>query len=157
MQIVNYSTNNCTFTKIGLNIQKNISYEDWQKVGGLIVQIYRSSQWWIGDWLNFGENKWGEMYSQALESTPYSYRTLATAKWVSNKIEMARRRETLSFSHHKEVAALEPAEQIKMLKKAEENGLTHKDLRLLINNKNGDADKVVEVITCPFCNKEFEV
>ena len=37
----------------------------------------------------------------------YSYQTLMDSKWITDRIEFSRRRENLSFSHHKEVAALD--------------------------------------------------
>ena len=40
-------------------------------------------------------------------------------KWVAHKFEISRRRENLSFSHHAEVTALEPAEQDDWLDRAE--------------------------------------
>jgi hypothetical protein len=38
-------------------------------------------KWWLGDWLNFGERKYGETYSQAIDTTGHSYQALANAKW----------------------------------------------------------------------------
>ena len=35
---------------------------------------------WIGDWLNYGERKWGEKYKEALEKTGYDYQTLRNDK-----------------------------------------------------------------------------
>ena len=45
--------------------------------------------------------------------------TLANEKYVSSRFEISRRRESLSFSHHSEVAALEPKQQDDWLDKAE--------------------------------------
>jgi len=49
--------------------------------------------WWVGDWLNYGEARYGEMYSQAIEITGYASQTLADAKWVASRIEPSRRHE----------------------------------------------------------------
>lgn len=35
-------------------------------------------QWWVGDWLNFGERKYGEKYAQGMDATGYAYQTVAT-------------------------------------------------------------------------------
>jgi N6-adenosine-specific RNA methylase IME4 len=51
---------------------------------------------------------------------------------VASRVETSRRREVLSWSHHKEVAALEPAEQDAWLDRAEAEGWTRMDLRSAI-------------------------
>lgn len=81
------------------------------------------------DWLAFGERKYGEMYKEALEVTDLEYKTLRNAVSVGNQIEMSRRRDNLSWSHHSEVASLPPAQQDKFLDVAESENLSHKDLR----------------------------
>jgi hypothetical protein len=48
-----------------------------------------------------------------------SYQTCADAAMVCRKFETSRRREVLSFNHHREVAALPPAEADAMLDEAE--------------------------------------
>jgi hypothetical protein len=48
----------------------------------------------------------GEKYAQAVEVTGKSYQSIADAKWVADRVELSRRRENLSWSHHVEVAAL---------------------------------------------------
>ena len=65
----------------------------------------------LGDWLNYGERKYGEMYTQAIDELDYTKQALKDAKWVSAQVEKSRRRDNLSFSHHREVAPLEPDEQ----------------------------------------------
>jgi len=62
-------------------------------------------QWWLGDWLNYGERQYGEMYSQAIEEVNLDYGTLRNFKYVSSRIELSRRRDKLSWFHHREVAA----------------------------------------------------
>jgi hypothetical protein len=79
--------------------------------------------------LNFGEHTYGETYAQALDATEYSYQTYANAKSVAKRVEVYRRRENLSFGHHAEVAALEPAEQDRWLDRAESEAWTRAELR----------------------------
>lgn len=44
---------------------------------------------------------------------------MRAAQWVASRIENVRRRTSLPWSHHKEVAALEPEEQDRLLDQAE--------------------------------------
>ena len=91
-----------------------------------------SRLWWFGDWCNFGERKYGEKYSQALEASDYERSTLRQASWVARQIEMSRRLDNLSWSHHLEVAALEPEDQDRWLNRADKEQLSSRDLRGLV-------------------------
>lgn len=79
----------------------------------------------VGDWLNYVERKWEEgKYTQTLEESDYSYQTLRTFAWVSLSIDLLRRGNTLSFSHHREVASLEPEKQKYWLARAVNENLS---------------------------------
>lgn len=93
-----------------------------------------SVMWWIGDWLRFGERKYGQMYEQALEATDRSYKTLRNAAYVGNQIELSRRRDNLSWGHHAEVAALDPGQQDYWLDLAETEDLSVMKLRAAIHH-----------------------
>lgn len=58
-----------------------------------------------------GERAYGRKYAAALERTGYDYGTLRDAKGVATSVELSRRRDNLTWAHHREVAALGPAEQ----------------------------------------------
>ena len=65
--------------------------------------------------------KYGEKYSQALELGDYERGTLRNAAWVAGHIEMSRRRDNLSWSHHNEVADLEPEDQDREMSRRRDN------------------------------------
>jgi N6-adenosine-specific RNA methylase IME4 len=117
----------------GLTLDPNTPYEQWENIGEQLNQIEGAIQWWIGDWLNFGERKYGEMYAQAVSESEVS--TWQNYKYTSNAVESARRRELLSWSHHREVASLPPDEQEYWLEKAETEGMTRNELRHAIKRK----------------------
>ena len=119
----------CEVSVTGLTIAEGLPLEKWMECGQLLRQVNGSIQWWLGDWLRHGERKYGEAYSQALEATEYDYQTVADAAWVAGKIQFSRRRENLSWSHHKEVAALEPPDQDAFLQAAIDNGWSRRELR----------------------------
>lgn len=119
----------CKLTETALVIQKDISFDEWMQIGAFLKQVNKCVLWWLGDWLNFGEHKYGEKYSQALDETDYSYSGLSNAAWVANKIETSRRRENLSWSHHAEVAGLSEEKQDIFLGKSFDNKLSVMGLR----------------------------
>jgi len=122
----------CHLTRTGLTIDKSVTETDWKKIGQTLRTIEGSIQFWIGDWLRFGEGK-GYIergkYEQAEEITGMERKTLRNAAYVSGAIESSLRKDDLSFSHHMAVAPLEPKEQAKWLNKASAEETTYRDLR----------------------------
>ena len=119
-------------SKNGLEALGSPSFDDWVKCGDFLKNANGAVHFWIGDWLRYGEKKYGETYAQAIDQTGYDYLTLSNDKWVASRIDPSRRRDTLSFSHHQEVADLAPEEQDKMLDEAEDKSLNRTDFRKLV-------------------------
>jgi hypothetical protein len=90
-----------------------------------------------GEWLNDQneeeakrkKRKWGTKYSMALQLTGLEYQTLKNCVYVYEKVELSRRRDKLSWSHHSEVAPLNPSEQEELLERAERENWTRSELR----------------------------
>jgi N6-adenosine-specific RNA methylase IME4 len=118
---------------VGLQLPDDLSFEDWQNIGRQLQFYERAIMWHIGDWLRYGERKWGERYAQAIEDTGYSAQSLMDSRWVAQRIEFSRRRENLSWSHHKEVAALHPSVADSILDEAEANGWNRREVRLAVS------------------------
>lgn len=115
--------------RTGLVVSGAPTYDEWYQCGKFLTQAEKAIQFWIGDWINYGEKKYGETYTQAIDETGMDYGTLANDKYVASKIEFSRRRENLSFSHHQEVAPLDPDTQDKMLDDATKLHLNQKEFR----------------------------
>src|ERR1039457_2825142 len=58
----------CRLTPTGLIVQGAPPFDEWAQCGTLLRRMKGAVQFWIGDWLNFGEHAYGEKYSQALET-----------------------------------------------------------------------------------------
>lgn len=119
-------------TPTGLIIHGEPSYDSWEQVGLALRQVHKAVHWWIGDWLNYGERAYSEMYSQVLDETGFDYQTLRDDKWVAGRIELSDRSDNLSWGHHREVAPFEPEEQSLWLNRAEENNWTRQELHQAI-------------------------
>ncbi|TDD92999.1 hypothetical protein E1293_00185 [Actinomadura darangshiensis] len=91
----------------------------WKKIGDQLSALANASAWWLGDWLVYGEARYPERYKQAVKETTLDYQTLRNYAWISRKIDKSRRRVTLSFQHHAEVASLPEDEQEEWLDRAE--------------------------------------
>lgn len=103
------------FQRCGMIVIGNPTFEEWEETGKILGIAEKSVLFWIGDWLNYGEHKWGEMYAQALDKTDFDYQTLKDAKWVANRVELSLRKDNLTFNHHKEVASLNTEKQKEFL------------------------------------------
>lgn len=132
--LTNIASKNITIGKFrlaetGLIVDGDPSYEEWLTCGDFLQQAEKAVQFWIGDWLNYGECKYGETYAQAVEATGYNEQSLMNYKWVAGKVELSLRKENLSFGHHALVASLPPKQQEHLLDKASEDGLSVRELR----------------------------
>ncbi|WP_165821706.1 clorobiocin biosynthesis transcriptional regulator CloE [Streptomyces roseochromogenus] len=132
-----------------LQIPRDLSLEAWCRLGGRILAVCDSSAWWIGDWLVFGQNQYGDRYRRAMKETKLDYQTLRNYAWVARKFEPSRRRDGLTFQHHMEVAALSEAEQDHWLDFAVRLNWSRNELRKQIrasmSGEEGDLRRQVQL------------
>ena len=115
--------------RTGLSLPDGMSFDSWRELGSRITLVVNCSVWWLGDWLVYGERAYGDRYKQAIAETSLSYQTLRNYAWVARKFPASRRRDTLSFGHHVEVAALPDEEQDAWLARAEQSNWSCSKLR----------------------------
>lgn len=120
------------YSETGLDLRAGLSFDEWQSVGFKLRRIHKAWKWWVGDWLNYGERAYGEGYSQAMDELGLDYQQAADCAYVARHVDLSRRRETLSWSHHREVAPLDKTKGDELLAKAETEGWDRKTLREVI-------------------------
>ena len=108
--------------KNGLTPVGKPTFPDWQHCGLFIQEAEQSVQFWIGDWLNYGEKTWGKRYAEAIQKTGLEYQTLRDYKWIASKIPLSLRNDKLSYHHHRQVANLPLEQQAYFLNKAVAEG-----------------------------------
>ena len=118
------------FKSMELVIEGEHKIEKWLELGTLLTGMESSLNWWIGDWLVFGEHTYGQKYSQAESVTKHRQDYLKACHFVSHKVPSQNRMQGLSWSHHREVAGLSVPEQKKWLNQALENEWTVSELRI---------------------------
>ena len=110
-----------TLTRTDLSVKgPKPSFEEWEQVGTLLQQVEGAVQWWIGDWLHYGEHLYGEMYSQALETTGLELRTLEAYAYVAKHVRSTIRIVDVGWSLHQVLAPYPSSEQRAWLRKAVE-------------------------------------
>ena len=125
----------CKAYPIGMVLGRDLVFERWQEIGQQLRLMEGSLLWWIGDWSNYGEKKYGDKYESAIEATGLAYQTIANARMVAKAFQFSRRRENLTWSHHLEMCSLHESEQDKFLDEAEEEKLSKQELREAIREK----------------------
>ncbi len=124
-----YENTDLTFTR-------ELTYEEYAEIGLGISRMYRAAPWWVGDWVNYGEDYFGEKFAQAVAETGLANETIMNYSRVARRVPRDRRTgEPLTFSHHEAVASLEPEDQLKYLEQAVEEGLTRDELRAVIREE----------------------
>jgi hypothetical protein len=118
----------------GLELPQRLSFEKWIGIGHQLAAQTTSTAWCLGDWLAYGETAFTGRYREALERTSLEYQTLRNYAWVAKRFTMSRRRDSLSFGHHAEVASLGEPEQEYWLRKAEELGWSRNRLRVEVRS-----------------------
>ena len=126
----------------GLYLHKpDLTYGEYEAVGGLLGRMHQSLRFAIGDWLLLGEQQFPQKCSQAAEVLGISEEGMKEYLRVSQKVPRSIRRESLSWSHHRAVAALEAVDdstgelltdhsaQKEWLERAEVERLSHHQLR----------------------------
>lgn len=123
-----------SITSTGIRFNEELSFEEWNQLGQKLGEIGKSIGFIIGDWINYGEGRYGAMYEQALAKTGLTYQTLADFAYVARKIQFSLRNENLDFSQHRVVAKLRTDEEKRhWLAMADKHDLSVRRLRKSIN------------------------
>jgi hypothetical protein len=142
---------------------QELDFTEWATAGRRLSAMGRCGQWGLGDWIRYGNTRFGERYAWAARVTGYDVQTLMNMVYVASRFEISRRRENLSWSHHETLAALDPDEQDKWLDRAVEDRLSISDLRGELrsrrrNPRDGPPQAPAEriapepaMLVCPHC------
>ena len=144
-----------TTTSLGfldLKSEGSLDLEEWIRIGEFIRLTNQASQWWWGDWLNMGEDKFGEKASQALEITRWDEETLRQYAWVCRKVPAATRVTGVPFTHYRELAKLPEKEQKKWAEQVVDQQLSRRQLKIAM--KDSDSEPVTQPCVLIKCKNE---
>jgi hypothetical protein len=110
----------------------DLDVTEWIIQGRRLGTIGRGVAWWIGDWVNYGNTRFGQKYSRAARITGYDVQSLMNMSYVASRFDCSRRREKLSWSHHAEVAGLAIEYQEMWLDNAEQRSMSVHSLREVV-------------------------
>jgi len=119
-------------TPVGMKLSKDLTFEEWQAIAASFGAALQAAAWCIGDWMVYGERKWGKqllldgedfdpgkpgripshVFDDAVAATGLDRTTLQTYATVCRKIPLEERRIRVSFGHHRILAPLPPAKRM---------------------------------------------
>ena len=121
---------NGAISSTGLHLDDpKISRERAEAIGVLLGRMHEAVRFAIGDWLLLVEALFPVEWSQMSEVLGLSEEGRREFMRVSERVPRSTRRASLSWSHHRAVASLPPAEQKTWLKRAAAEDLSHAALR----------------------------
>lgn len=115
--------------------RRDLDTAEWAAAGRRLGAVGRCVQWFLGDWIAYGNARFGERYARASRITGYDPQTLMNMVYVASRFPASRRRENLSWSHHETLAALDREEQDHWLDRAEGCRWSVSDLRTALRSE----------------------
>jgi hypothetical protein len=126
-----------SFSPTQLIAKDGMSFEEWERLGVFIRLTNQASQWWWGDWLNAGEDAFGERSAQALEATRWEEETLRGYAWVCRNVQPVRRLTGVPFTHYQLLAKMPEAKQLEWATKVVGNQWSNRQLNAAIKADAG--------------------
>lgn len=120
----------CQFTEVSLTIERGMEFDLWERLVRSLERAEQGIQWYLGDALNYGEQEYGEKFSQVVDAhkrTGIPIDTLRDYQRVAFQVKDDVRTSSVSWSVHREVAGLKPAKQRIVLAKAAAARLTKRE------------------------------
>jgi hypothetical protein len=130
----------------------NLSYDKFEALCVLLGKMHEAVRFAIGDAILLGEKLYREKAYQAIEALGLSVDARREYVRVAERVPRSIRRDDLSWSHHRAVAALPLPEQRRMLKVASEQRMSHHELRDTL--RNGLDPSPAKVCRC--CHRPLE-
>ncbi len=108
-----------TLTPTGLRVSRGATREEWEDVGKRLRSVGKAWVWLVADWMAYGQRQWKVTFEDASLLVGRSVKTLYNWSSIAQNVDISRRREKLDFSHHAEVAKLNPEDQTYWLTQAD--------------------------------------
>jgi hypothetical protein len=153
---------------LGWEPPRGLDRAGWLAAGSGLAEFGRVNNWWVGDWVRYGNTRWGEKYVEAARITGLDGKTLRNIAYVAARFDLSRRRDKLTWTHHAEVAALAPERQDEWLDRALALRLSPGDLRIELRSaqralkpaaelgaRAHDDDGGDDVFACPSCGADI--
>jgi hypothetical protein len=137
--IAEYDVPGARFSPTELRISEGLDEQHWMQIGRALAHVCMSTFWWIGDFILYGKQHYGQRvaYDLAQQSTAFSKAALNRCVRVARRYPPERRVEALTFYHHSILASFLPELSDKLLAEAVEYGYTARQLKKMADEAVG--------------------
>lgn len=137
-------------TDVGIIFNNDIDEHQWLQLMATLQQLTDAFQFALGDALNYGQQRYGEKYAQAMDATGCAYQSLANWSWVSSNVPINNRVAGISWTHHRLVAHVGTQHQRQLLESAKSRRLSAVEFeRELKGEKEEEEKKPIKSIEIP--------
>lgn len=118
-------------TPQGLKVRGKPAFGSYENAMAVAVYMADKAPFWKADLLEYAHKRadWQGLIDAVIDAGTFTESTVTQYRHVARSIPPERRVEGVSFSHHAEVASLEPSDQVKLLERAKRDHLSVSDLR----------------------------
>lgn len=114
---------------VGIQVtDPELPFEAFEQAISAASRMRDAGYWILGDLFLFGALRYGHDVDQALDGR-VSLHQVNRYRYVCERVVRSRRRENLPFSHHEEVAPLEPDDQDRILEQAAAKNWSREQVR----------------------------
>lgn len=113
-----------------LTLPDTTPFDEWLERGRNLAATKRHLDWLLGDWIAYGRSHFPEQIELALEQVSDDPKALKRIEKTANAFPPHLRDASLSFDHHAHLADLPTQEALPLLKRAKEEHLTPRQLRV---------------------------
>lgn len=93
-------------TPVGIEFLSDLTLEEWQELGSRLSATAQGYRWHIGDYLNYGRERFGKGVTAAFKFGRFARSTLNNFALVARQIELPFRVPELGWHHHRVIAPL---------------------------------------------------
>ncbi len=157
-------------TRTGIVFNGQPTLDEWLNAFSGLWEAQEAIRWCLGDMIIHAEKQtdWGEMYTQALEETPFAYSTLTQYVRVCRSFPYERRRPDVKWTHYQKLASLPELQQERLLDQIESGEIFSTDQTAEMVKKeqkkgNEREDKLPPIEPdmiyppCPLCGWPLEL
>lgn len=90
-----------------LDLPDNLEEDEWLDIVKAAGRLTVTTRFWLGDALNYGEQRYGETFAQATAVLPIEPDTLQQYMWVARSIPRSMRRDGVGWSHYRHIASVD--------------------------------------------------
>lgn len=133
-------------SETALMLPDGVSFDAWVGIEARISTVQDATNWWLGDWVLYGEKHYGDQFSQGIPDKDKDH--IQQCAWVAQRVAPERRRAPLllSWTHHRAVAALEPEQQEEVLTQAVLQGWSVRETQDAVRHVQGKEAVVRTVV-----------